>query len=93
MNYRLVSSIDDLPELIAAIESADLVGMDTEFVAEDCYRPDLCLLQVSTRSDVFIVDPRTIDDLSAIWQLFVDGQRTVIVHAGREEILLGRAHV
>ncbi|MCC7336270.1 MAG: HRDC domain-containing protein [Pirellulaceae bacterium] len=87
MNYRLVSTIDDLPELIAAIESADLVGMDTEFVAEDCYRPDLCLLQVSTRSDVFIVDPRTIDDLSAIWQMFVDGERTVIVHAGREEIL------
>lgn len=87
MNYRLISTTDDLPELIAAIESADLVGMDTEFVAEDCYRPDLCLLQVSTRSEVFIVDPRTIDDLSVIWQLFVDGGRKVVVHAGREEIL------
>ncbi len=87
MNFRLVNSKDELPELVAAIESADLVGMDTEFVAEDCYRPDLCLLQVSTRSEVFIVDPRTIDDLSAIWQLFVDGGRTVVVHAGREEIL------
>jgi len=87
VNYRLVSTIDDLPELVAAIESADLVGMDTEFIAEDCYRPDLCLLQISTRSDVFIVDPRAIDDLSPIWQLFVDGGRTVVVHAGREEIL------
>ena len=87
MNYRLVSTTDDLPELVAAIESADLVGMDTEFVAEDCYRPDLCLLQVSTRDDVFIVDPHTIEDLSPIWELFVDGGRRVIVHAGREEIL------
>ncbi len=87
MNYRLISTLGDLPELLAAIESADLVGMDTEFVSEDCYRPDLCLLQVSTRGEVFIVDPLAIDDLSAIWQLFVDGQRTVIVHAGREEVL------
>lgn len=72
---------------MAAIESADLVGMDTEFVAEDCYRPDLCLLQVSTRSEVFIVDPLAIDDLAPVWQLFADEERTVIVHAGREEVL------
>lgn len=69
------------------MEAAELIGMDTEFVAEDCYRPDLCLLQVSTRSDVYIVDPRTIDDLSRVWELMVDGKRTVVVHAGREEIL------
>lgn len=87
MNYRLVSTAEDLPELINAIEAAELVGMDTEFVAEDCYRPDLCLLQISTRSDVFIVDPRTIEDLQQVWELLVDGQRTVVVHAGREEIL------
>ncbi len=87
MNYRLVSTTEDLPELIAGIEAADLVGMDTEFVAEDCYRPDLCLLQISTRTDVFIVDPRTIGDLGRIWELLVDGRRTVVVHAGREEIL------
>jgi len=87
VNYRLISTADDLPELVAAVEAADLVGMDTEFVAEDCYRPDLCLLQISTRSDVYIVDPRTIEDLTGVWKLLVDGQRRVVVHAGREEIL------
>lgn len=87
MNYRLVSTAEDLPELIAGIEAADLVGMDTEFVAEDCYRPDLCLLQISTRAEVYIVDPRNIGDLGRVWELLVDGQRTVVVHAGREEIL------
>lgn len=87
MNYRLVSTAEDLPELIAGIEAVDLVGMDTEFVAEDCYRPDLCLLQISTRAQVYIVDPRNIGDLGPVWELLVDGQRTVVVHAGREEIL------
>ncbi len=87
MNYRLVTTAEDLPELIAGIEASDLVGMDTEFVAEDCYRPDLCLLQISTRAQVYIVDPRNIGDLGGVWELLVDGQRTVVVHAGREEIL------
>ncbi len=61
--------------------------MDTEFVAEDCYRPDLCLLQISTRDHVFIVDPKGIRDISAVWEIIVSPQRTVVVHAGREEIL------
>ncbi|MEZ6134198.1 MAG: ribonuclease D [Pirellulaceae bacterium] len=87
MKYTLVNTNEQLPELVQSVASADLIGIDTEFVAEDCYRPDLCLLQVSTRDQVYIVDPKGIADLSAIWELIVSPDRTVIVHAGREEIL------
>lgn len=87
MNYTVVSEDDQLPRLLESIEASDLVGFDTEFVAEDCYQPDLCLLQLSTREDVFIVDPKSIQDLGPVWNTLVDPQRTVIVHAGREETL------
>ncbi len=87
MDYTLVNSNDQLPELIRRIGAADLIGMDTEFVAEDCYQPDLCLLQISTRDEVFILDPKGLSDMAAVWELIVAPQRTVIVHAGREEIL------
>jgi ribonuclease D len=87
VNYRLIDTEEQLPALVEAIEAADLVGMDTEFVAEDCYRPDLCLLQISTREEVFIVDPRALSDLRRVWELLVETGRTVVVHAGREEIL------
>ena len=87
VKYSLINTAEQLPELLQAIRAADLVGMDTEFVAEDCYRPDLCLLQISTREAVYIVDPHAVTELSDVWNLLVDGQRTVVVHAGREEIL------
>ena len=87
MEYRLVDDQEELEAARAAIEAADVIGMDTEFVAEDCYQPDLCLLQVATREEVFIVDPKAVADINCLWDLMVDGQRTVIVHAGREEIL------
>lgn len=87
MDYTLVDHDDQLPELIETIGKADLVGMDTEFVAEDCYLPDLCLLQVSTRETVFIVDPKQLSDVTPVWELLVSPDRQVIVHAGREEIL------
>ncbi len=70
-----------------SLAGSQLIGFDTEFVAEDCYQPDLCLLQVATREDVFIIDPKSITDLSAFWEHLVDPEKTVVVHAGREEIL------
>ncbi len=87
VDYTVVNREDQLPEFIRTIADSKLVGFDTEFVAEDCYRPDLCLLQVSTRDQVFIVDPRAGLDLSELWRLLAEPQRTVVVHAGREEIL------
>ena len=87
MEYTLIETDSQLPELIQAMEAADLVGMDTEFVAEDCYKPDLCLIQVSTREHVYMVDPKAVEDISEVWRLLVDPSKTVVVHAGREEIL------
>lgn len=73
--------------MLDAMGDADLVGFDTEFVAEDCYQPDLCLLQISTRNHIFIVDPKSLDELDGIWEILTSSDRKVIVHAGREEIL------
>lgn len=87
MQYLFVDNEELLAQTLAAIQKSDLVGFDTEFVAEDCYQPDLCLLQLSTRDEIFIVDPKALDSLQPLWELLVDGERTVIVHAGREEIL------
>ncbi|MCA9191655.1 MAG: HRDC domain-containing protein [Planctomycetales bacterium] len=87
IDFILVESPSQMPGVEATIAGSDLVGMDTEFVAEDCYRPDLCLLQISTREKVFIIDPKAVVDIDGLWDLLVQPEKTVVVHAGREEIL------
>lgn len=87
MNYKLVEQQHQLPELIEAVATSPIIGFDTEFVAEDSFRPDLCLVQISTASEIFLVDPKAVKQLDAFWQLLVDPARKVIVHAGREETL------
>jgi ribonuclease D len=87
VDYTLVNRSEDLPDVLRDVAGTNLIGIDTEFVAEDCYRPDLCLLQISTRERVFIVDPKGIYDLSPLWRLILAPERMVVVHAGREEIL------
>lgn len=63
-------------------------GLDTEFVGEDTYHPQLCLVQVSTDERLFLIDPQSAGPLDEFWRLVVDPGRTVIVHAGREEARL-----
>ena len=87
MNYKLVEQQHQLPELIEAVSAAPVIGFDTEFVAEDSFRPDLCLVQVSTDNEIFLVDPKAVKQLDSFWALLVDPSRKVIVHAGREETL------
>lgn len=87
MNYKLVEQQHQLPELMTALSSASIIGFDTEFVAEDSFRPDLCLVQVSTDNEIFLIDPKAVKQLDEFWELLVDPARKVIVHAGREETL------
>ncbi len=87
VNYKLVEQAHQLPELLAAVAACSVIGFDTEFVAEDSFRPDLCLLQVSTNYEIYLIDPKAVKQLDEFWSLLVDPARKVIVHAGREETL------
>jgi len=77
-----------LKECCARLRESDVLGFDSEFVGEDTYEPSLCLIQIATADALFLIDPLTTGPLDAFWQLIVDPARTVVVHAGREEIRL-----
>jgi len=62
-----------------------VIGFDTEFVSEDCYRPQLCLVQVAAGDMLAIIDPIPIGDTQPFWDLIAEPGRTVIAHAAREE--------
>lgn len=86
-----------LPEAIVAepaalaacvdhLRTAPAVGYDTEFIGEDTYRPDLCLIQVSTTERLYLIDPLACGPLDAFWETLADPGRITVVHAGREEV-------
>ena len=86
MTTPLISSHDGFIELCDHIRNIGLVAFDTEFVSESTYRPELGLLQFATDERVAAVDPLTITDLTAWWDIMADDQTTVVVHGGQAEI-------
>jgi len=75
-----------LEQFCERISTEAWVAFDTEFVSEDRYRPQLCLLQIAAGEQLAVVDPLTMPDTQPFWDLISSPGRTVIAHAAREEI-------
>lgn len=85
---QVVTRADQLAELCDYLSTQPVVAFDTEFVGEDSYRPDLCLIQVSTPDRLAVIDPLAVGDVDPFWRLLLDPARTTVAHAGREETRL-----
>jgi ribonuclease D len=83
---QLVADPEHLVACLDHLERSSAVAFDTEFVGEDAYRPELCLVQVATAEQLFVIDPFSSGPLDRFWHLLLDPARTVVVHAGREDI-------
>ena len=83
---QLVTHPAQLAACLGHLAKAPLIGFDTEFVGEDAYRPELCLVQVATAEELFVIDPFECGPLDEFWRLLLDPNRTTIVHAEREDI-------
>jgi ribonuclease D len=84
----IVARPAELGPCLEHIAGCGALGFDTEFVGEDSYHPELCLVQVATPERLYLIDPFSAGPLEAFWNLLIDPHRTVVVHAGREEVRL-----
>ena len=85
MQYANIISDQDLRDYCEIIADAQIVAFDTEFVSEDTYQPELCLVQVAAEGRLAIIDPYAVQDLTPFWNLLARPGRETLVHAGREE--------
>lgn len=94
MTKRFEPILIDHDERIAcfreAVESAEIVGVDTESDSFYAYREKICLIQVSTRDQDFLIDPFGVSDLSPVRDLLSDPQTIKVFHAAENDIILLR---
>ncbi len=76
----LVESADQLKELIHAINRDTVIGVDLEADSLHHYRDRVCLIQISTTLNDWVVDPIKIKDLQPLWVTFEDPAKLKIFH-------------
>lgn len=85
LEYHNIISDQDLRDYCEIVADARVIAFDTEFVSEDTYQPELCLIQVAAEGKLAIIDPYAVPDLAPFWKLLTTPGRETLVHAGREE--------
>jgi ribonuclease D len=74
-----------LEDFLARCSGATTLAIDTEFLREKTYYPQLCLLQIATDKRVGVIDPLAPLDLKALIPLLTDERVTKIFHAGDQD--------
>lgn len=82
----LITGQAALLALIADFRAAGSFGFDTEFIGENTYIAQLCLIQAATADRIVLIDPFTVDDLTPWYELIADPSVEKIVHAGEQDL-------
>jgi len=75
-----------LASLCSALDAAPLVAIDTEFVREKTYYPQLCLIQVATREHAACVDCLAPLDLAPLFERLFRPERAWVLHSARQDL-------
>ncbi len=86
MHYQLIEDQQTLNQVCQQFSKAEYLAIDTEFVRTRTLYAKLGLLQVCDGTQLVLIDPLVIDDLSPFWQLLTDGSIIKVLHACSEDL-------
>ena len=92
----IVTSTPALASLCSDLSRDDFVTVDTEFMREQTYWPELCLVQIAGTTHEAIIDPLSPGiALDPFWELMSNPNVVKVFHAARQdvEIVYSRAGV
>lgn len=88
---QIITKTDDLRSACQHLSQAKFVTVDTEFIRESTFWPELCLIQCATPKDNggegYIIDPLADGiDLAPFFELMADDTIEKVFHAARQDI-------
>ena len=86
--HPLISTSDALADLCGRLAKAEFICVDTEFMRENTYWPELCLIQIADTEEAAAIDPMAPGiDLTPLLDLLVDNEEVLkVFHAGGQDV-------
>ncbi len=86
--HPLIEDSKRLAELCARLSTADFVTVDTEFMRENSYYPELCLIQIADDKEAAAIDPMAPGiDLTPLLDLMTENEDVLkVFHAGGQDL-------
>lgn len=86
--HPLVTDSDTLADLCSRLANSPYVAVDTEFMRENSYWPELCLIQIADDNEAAAIDPKAPGiDMTPLLDLMVKNRDVLkVFHAGGQDL-------
>jgi ribonuclease D len=86
--HPLVTDSQTLADLCERLAKSPYVAVDTEFMRENSYWPELCLIQIADSNEAAAIDPKAPGlDMTPLLDLMVRNQEVLkVFHAGGQDL-------
>ncbi len=81
-----IDTAQDLTALCARLRGQAWITLDTEFIREKTYYPQLCLIQIASPELVACIDPLALTDLSPLLEVLYDPNTLKVLHAASQDL-------
>ncbi len=87
MQTKVITTSEGVAEFCATFGDEQFITVDTEFIRERTYFPQLCLLQVATSKEAVAIDPLAEGiDLTPLYDAFANEKLVKVFHAASQDI-------
>jgi len=84
---NVITDTENLARACKQLSEQPFATIDTEFLRENTFWPQLCLIQMAGPEGEFVVDPLAEDiDLAPFYELMTHKLTTKVFHAGRQDL-------
>ncbi len=86
--HPLITTSKALAELCERLSTADFICVDTEFMRENTFWPELCLIQIADSTEAAAIDPLAPGiDMTPLLELMTNNEDVLkIFHAGGQDV-------
>ena len=86
--HPLITKSADLAELCARLARAPFITVDTEFMRENTFWPELCLIQIADTEEAAAIDPMAPGiDMTPLYELMTNNEDVLkVFHAGGQDV-------
>lgn len=77
-----------LTDFCTQIQHSEWLAVDTEFLREKTYFPQLCLIQIANDDVIACIDPIALTDLNPLFDVLYQDNVTLVFHAAKQDLEL-----
>jgi hypothetical protein len=85
-DYDYIDSDAELAAFCATLAAASYCAIDTEFIRESTYYPELALIQIASEDQLACIDPLAISDFSPLADILASPDLLKVFHSSSQDL-------